>query len=105
MKGIPYEVNGAKLIFGDDGTVGQVTDGSTAVVGSWRSQSPERDNRIRYEIKGRQQPAIPCRYRFNSKNQLAASLRKADGSFTEDFAFLGFVEVDDGADIVYTLIA
>lgn len=105
MKGIEYEVNGAKLIFGADGTVGKVVNGEATAAGSWRSQSAERDNQIRYEIQGQAQPAIPCRYRFNSNNQLAAALRKADGAFTAEFAFPGFIEVDDGADIVYKLIA
>src|SRR5437588_244392 len=104
MKGIRYEANGTTLIFGPAGEVVQVINGAETQVGSWQSQSAEKDNQIRYDINGQAQPPIPCRYRFNTQNQLVGAMQKPDATFTDDFTFIGVIEVDDNADIVYTLI-
>jgi hypothetical protein len=105
MQGIRYDIGGKTLIFSPTGEVGQSVNGVDTAVGKWKSESAEKDNQIRYDIQGQAQPPIPCRYGFNPSNQLTAALKKADATFTPDFAFNGFIEVDDGMDIVYNLLA
>src|SRR5690349_11146352 len=104
MKGIRYEANGKTLIFGPEGDVGQVVNGNTLTVGSWQTQSVEKDNLVRYDINGVGQTPIGAQYRFNATNQLVAAFRKPDGTLTDEFTFIGFVEADDTIDLLYTLI-
>src|SRR5215475_4585304 len=104
MKGIRYDVDGTTLIFGPAGDVGQVINGIDTAVGTWHTESAEKDNKIRYDLKGQAQTPIPSRYRFNANNQLMAAIERPDGTFTDDFTFIGFIEADDAEDIQFTLI-
>src|SRR5215467_2851498 len=104
MEGIRYDVNGTTTIFGPEGDVAQLVNGNTVTVGQWQSQSAQRDNRIQYDINGQAQTPIPCQYSFNLNNQLVAAFQRPDGTLTDPFAFLGFIEVDENTDVIYTLI-
>jgi hypothetical protein len=104
MKGIRYDVNGSTLIFGPEGDVAQLVNGNTVIVGSWQSQSAQRDNKIQYDINGQAQTPIPCQYSFNMDNQLVAALQRPDGTLTDPFTFIGSIEVDETTDVIYTLI-
>jgi hypothetical protein len=104
MNGLKYEWDGTTLIFGPEGDVAQVVNGQQLTAGHWRSESAECDNCIRFDLNGLQQPPIPCKYRFNEFNQLVAALKKPDGTFTDEFTFIGFIKVDETGAMVFTLI-
>jgi hypothetical protein len=104
MKGIRYDSNGLSLIFGPEGDVAQLVNGNTVAVGHWQTESTQKDNQVRYDINGQAQTPIPAVYKFNQTNQLVCAFKEPDGTLTDDFTFIGFIEVDETTDVIYTLI-
>jgi hypothetical protein len=104
MKGIRFDSNGNTLIFGPEGDVARLVNGNTVTVGNWQTESSQRDNQVRYDINGIPQAPIPIQHQFNQNNQLVSTLRKPDGTLTDPFTFIGFIEVDESTDVIFTLI-
>jgi hypothetical protein len=101
MDGMRATIGGRNLIFGLDGKVSEAAAGGETVVGAWRSESTQKDNKIRYTLNGAEQTAVQAFYSFNVDNQLTASL---DSASNPAFTFPGGIEVDDQHDIVYNVI-
>jgi hypothetical protein len=73
-------------------------------VGAWRSQSDEKDNKIRFTVDGGAESAIQAVYQFNDNNQLVAHLVGDDGTVFDPFTFVGGIEIDDQHDLKYVLV-
>jgi hypothetical protein len=103
MEGLKIS-NGAKtLFFLPTGDVAE--DGTEKVVGKWRSESKGNEvrNRLRYNVGGAEQTALPVKYSFNEFNQLVAVLpgAGAGGADGDPYTFRGRVRINDNHDLVY----
>lgn len=106
MNGLSLNFQGETRVFGPDGNV--LVNSSPQ--GTWTTQPQAggpKDNQIRYDINGQDQPPVPVKYSFNPQNQLQAVIPAAanGGADSDPFTFLGSIQVDDAHDIVYQLIA
>jgi hypothetical protein len=101
MEGITLTTGGRQLLFATDGTVADAT--SQTPLGTWRSQSDQKDNQIRYTIGGADQTPLPAVYSFNGTNQLQMQLRPTDGKLSDPFVFIGGIEIDDSHNLNYVL--
>jgi hypothetical protein len=109
MNGLSLNFQGETRVFGPDGKVSVLENGNPVPKGTWRSQAlatEPKDNQIRYDIGGTDQPPVPVKYQFNPQNQLVAVIPAAanGGADSAPFTFLGSIQVDDANDIVYQLI-
>jgi hypothetical protein len=112
MKGLRLSFKGEERIFFPDGSVAVMTDGEPKVVGAWRSQSladDDKDNCIRYDIRGVQQEPVPVQYGFNDSNQLTATIADPSAASEEvgtpvTVTILGQIAIDDLHDIVYKMV-
>jgi len=110
MRELKFSVNGETRSFRDDGTVAVTTNGASAVKGKWRATAQgadPKDNSIRYQLDGADQPPVPVKYSFNEFNQLVSVIPAASngGQDSDPCVWLGKVTVDDGHDLVYTLLS
>jgi hypothetical protein len=105
MKGIKYDFNGTQLTFGPAGDVAQVVNGELKTVGAWRSESAERDNQVRFTLNGQEQAGIRCQYRFNASNQLVVRFFQPNNTLTDEFTFIGRIEVSEPTSLTYALIS
>jgi hypothetical protein len=86
-------------------TTADVVDAASGTtVGAWRSQSDEKDNKIRLTVDGGVESAIQAVYQFNGNNQLVAQLVGDDGTVFDPFTFIGGIEIDDQHDLQYVLV-
>jgi hypothetical protein len=109
MNGLSLNFQGETRVFGPDGKVSVLVDGQPVPKGTWRTEplaGEPKDNQIRYDINGQQQPPVPVKYSFNPQNQLQAVVPAAanGGADSAPFAFMGSIQIDDAQDIVYRLI-
>ena len=109
MNGLSLNFDGETRVFGPDGKVSVLENGQPLPKGSWRSTAlaaDPKDNQIRYDINGQDQPPVPVKYQFNTQNQLVAVIPAAanGGADSAPFTFLGSIKVDDAVDVVYQLI-
>ena len=107
MEGLKIKSGGKTLFLLPTGDVAE--DGTEKVVGKWRSESKgnEARNRLRYDVGGAEQTALPVKYSFNEFNQLVAVLPGAgDGGADGDpYAFRGRIRINDNHDLVYEVSA
>src|SRR5262245_12945812 len=109
MRELKLNSNGQTHSFRDDGTVAVVDNGAPTVKGMWRTNaqgSEAKENVIRYQIDGVDQPPVPVKYSFNDKNQLVAVIpAEANGGTDSDpCVWLGKIVVDDAHDMNYSLL-
>jgi hypothetical protein len=102
MQGLTITTGGRKLLFGTDGTVADAA--SQTAVGTWKSQSDQKDNQIRYTVDTKDQAPLAAIYRFNDTNQLEMKLRAPDTTLSDPFVFIGGIEIDDDHDLNYVLV-
>ena len=107
MEGLKIKSGGKTLFLLPTGDVAE--DGTEKVVGKWRSESKGNEvrNRLRYDVGGAEQAALPVKYSFNEFNQLVAVLPGAgDGGADGDpYAFRGRIRINDNHDLVYEVYA
>ena len=102
MDGLNLTIGGRKLLLMTTADVVDAASGTT--VGAWRSQSDEKDNKIRLSMDGGAESAIQAVYQFNGTNQLVAQLVGDDGTVFDAFTFVGGIEIDDQHDLQYVLV-
>ena len=103
MQGPSVKIGGRQLLFATTGEVAEKTAAATTAVGSWRSDSTEGDNRIRYTIGGQAQPPLPAAYRFNERNQLTVKL-SGDDSVPSEFTLQGRISMARDHNVSYFLL-
>ncbi len=102
MDGLNLTIGGRKLLLMTTADVVDAASGTT--VGAWRSQSDEKDNKVRLTVDGGAESAIQAVYQFNDNNQLVAQLVGDDGTVFDPFTFVGGIEIDDQHDLQYVLV-
>jgi len=86
-------------------TTADVVDAASGTtVGAWRSESNEKDNKVRLTVDGGAESAVQAVYQFNGNNQLVAQLVGDDGTVFDPFTFVGGIEIDDQHDLQYVLV-
>jgi hypothetical protein len=103
MEGIRIKVGSRTLLFATTGDVAEVVGAETKVKGTWRSESAEKDNQIRFTLDGADQAPLPAIYSFNSTNQLVMRL-KSGSTTSGGFALMGRIEVDRNHNLIYSLV-
>ena len=109
MRELKLNFNSQTRSFREDGTVTVDVNGAPTVKGKWRTtvqDNEPKDNSIRYQIDGSDQPPVPIKYSFNEFNQLVAVIPAAanGGADSEPCVWLGKIIIDDGNDLVYSLL-
>ncbi|MCI0744231.1 MAG: hypothetical protein L0Y58_02395 [Verrucomicrobia subdivision 3 bacterium] len=109
MRELKLKFNGQTRSFREDGTVAVIVNGTPVVKGKWRAtpqSNQSKDNSIRYQIDNAEQPPVPVKYSFNDFNQLVAMIPAAvnGGVDSEPCVWLGKIIIDDGHDLVYSLL-
>ena len=102
MDGLNLTIGGRKLLLMTTADVVDAASGTT--VGAWRSQSDEKDNKVRLTVDGGAESAIQAVYQFNGNNQLVVQLVGDDGTVFDPFTFVGGIEIDDQHDLQYVLV-
>ena len=102
MDGLNLTIGGRKLLLMTTADVVDAASGTT--VGAWRSQSDEKDNKVRLTVDGGAESAIQAVYQFNASNQLVVQLVGDDGTVFDPFTFIGGIEIDDQHDLQYVLV-
>jgi hypothetical protein len=102
MDGLKYAIGGRQLLFATTGDVVDVASGNKA--GTWRSQSDEKDNKVRFTVDGGAESAAQAGYTFNNNNQLVAQLTGGDGTAFDPFTIVGGIEIDDQHELNYVLV-
>ena len=107
MEGLKVKSGGKTVFLLPTGEVAE--DGTEKVVGKWRSESKgnEAKNRLRFDIGGAEQTALPVKYSFNDFNQLVAVVPGAGdgGADGAPYPFRGRIRIDDNHDVVYEVYA
>ncbi len=102
MDGLNLTIGGRKLLLMTTADVVDAASGTT--VGAWRSESNEKDNKVRLTVDGGAESAVQAVYQFNGNNQLVAQLVGDDGTVFDPFTFVGGIEIDDQHDLQYVLV-
>ena len=102
MDGLNLTIGGRKLLLISTADVVDAASGTT--VGAWRSQSDEKDNKVRLTVDGGAESAVQAVYQFNGNNQLVVQLVGDGGTVFEPFTFFGGIEIDDQHDLQYVLV-
>ena len=102
MDGLNLTIGGRKLLLMTTADVVDAASGTT--VGAWRSQSDEKDNKVRLTVDGGAESAVQAVYQFNGNNQLVVQLVGDDGTVFDPFTFVGGIEIDDQHDLQYVLV-
>jgi hypothetical protein len=103
MTGPALTIAGRNLMFATDGSVVDNANGNS--VGTWTSVSDQKDNKIRYTVDGAAQDPLAATYQFNDSNQLEMQISTADnGAPSDQFTFIGGIEVDDDHKLNYFLV-
>jgi hypothetical protein len=107
IEGLKIKSGGKSFFFLPTGDVAE--DGTEKVVGKWRSESKGNEvrNRLRYDLNGVEQTALPVKYDFNEFNQLVAVIPGAGegGADGDPYALRGLIRINDNHDVVYEVYA
>jgi len=107
MEGLKFKSGGKTLVLLPTGEVAD--DGTEKVLGKWRSESKgaEARNRLRYDVGGTEQAALPVKYSFNEHNQIVAVVPGAGdgGADGAPYPFRGRIHINDNHDVVYEVFA
>lgn len=103
IEGLKIKSGAKAFVFAPTGDVAE--DGTDKLVGKWRSESKGNEvrNRLRYDVGGVDQTALPVKYSFNQFNQLVAVVPGAGdgGADSAPYPFRGRIQINDNHDVVY----
>ena len=101
MDPIKLTAGGTALLFGDDGNVSNAA--TKKAVGTWTSQSTQKDNKVRYTVNGADQTPLTAAFAFNANNQLTMSLTAPDGTVSSVLTLVGQIVIDNDHNLTYQI--